>query len=230
MGLCLTWWPPPEYRWRPRLKMTRRESSIIPFLVPHCKVWLTPTARLPCSNAARTQDLDAKWILHLSEFRQGARAPKMYIKCTSPGDAKHCAKFGWPLLSDVAALTKPRRKTRWNLLGCPKLANRSQTLVGRRSPYCDDIWRTYWCLTSFFRLTIHAIVAQILSDKFFGVIFVCCIFSEPQKNISDMHSKFALRPYHARKYDRHPISNRWEYRLGKNKEERRRIKNHSCWI
>ena len=32
------------------------------FLVPRCKVWLTPTVRVLCSNAAhrRTQDLDAK--------------------------------------------------------------------------------------------------------------------------------------------------------------------------
>ena len=41
------------------------ESSLIPFLVPRRKVWLTPAARMPCSNAAnpqytRTQDLDAK--------------------------------------------------------------------------------------------------------------------------------------------------------------------------
>jgi len=28
------------------------ESSIIPFLVPRRKVWLTPAAGVPCSNAA----------------------------------------------------------------------------------------------------------------------------------------------------------------------------------
>jgi len=28
------------------------ESSVIPFLIPRRKVWLTPTAPLPCSNAA----------------------------------------------------------------------------------------------------------------------------------------------------------------------------------
>ena len=28
------------------------ESSVIPFLVPHRKVWLTPAAGVPCSNAA----------------------------------------------------------------------------------------------------------------------------------------------------------------------------------
>ena len=28
------------------------KSSLIPFLVPCCKAWLTLTARVPCNNAA----------------------------------------------------------------------------------------------------------------------------------------------------------------------------------
>jgi len=28
--------------------------------------------------------------------------------------------------------------------------------------------------------------------------------------ISDLHSKFALRPHHVPKYGKHPISNRWD--------------------
>ena len=50
------------------------------------------------------------------------------------------AKFGWRLLLECRALTLPRRETRWNLLRCPKLANRSQPLVGRSSAYCEDMW------------------------------------------------------------------------------------------
>jgi len=30
------------------------------------------------------------------------------------------------------------------------------------------------------------------------------------QHISDLHSKFAVRPHHARKYGRHPICDRWE--------------------
>jgi len=37
--------------------------------------------------------------------------------------AKHCAKFGWLPLSNITAVTKPRRESRWNLLGCPKPPN-----------------------------------------------------------------------------------------------------------
>jgi len=30
------------------------------------------------------------------------------------------------------------------------------------------------------------------------------------QHISDLHSKFALRPHHVWKYGRHPISDRWD--------------------
>jgi len=30
------------------------------------------------------------------------------------------------------------------------------------------------------------------------------------QHISDMHSKFTLRPYHVWKYGKHPISDRWD--------------------
>jgi len=43
---------PTEYRWHPLLKMTSSESSVIPFLVPRRKIWLTLTVRVPCSDAA----------------------------------------------------------------------------------------------------------------------------------------------------------------------------------
>jgi len=49
---------------------------------------------------------------------------------------KDRAKFGWPPVSNVAVLMKPRCETNWNLLGCPKLVNRSQPLWGGSSPYC----------------------------------------------------------------------------------------------
>ena len=133
------------------------ESSVISFLVclPRRKVRMTPTGRVPCSNACqyrRTQNLDAKWSLHQTKFRQGAKAPGKCIHSVPVQEtAKHRAKFGWLPVNDVAAVTKPRRETRWNLLGCPKLANRSQPfpLVGRpKLPW--DMWRRYCCLTSFF--------------------------------------------------------------------------------
>jgi len=56
----------------------------------------------------------------------------------------------------------PRRESRWNLQRCPKLANRSQMLVGWSWPYY--MWTRYRCLTIFFRLSIHASTAKIQPD------------------------------------------------------------------
>ena len=83
----------------------------------------------------------------------------------------------------------PRRESHWNLQGCPKLANRSQPLVGRSSPYCGDMWRRYCCLTSFFSDCRYMPQLRRYSPTnlwdgaqmaIFCVIFVSCIFSEPR--------------------------------------------------
>jgi len=60
------------------------------------------------------------------------------------------AKFGWRPLLECRAVMLPRCEIRWNLQGCLKHANRSQPLVGWSSPYYQDMWRRYCCLTSFF--------------------------------------------------------------------------------
>jgi len=127
----------------------------------------------------------------------------------------NAAKFGWCSLLYCCAVMLPRREGRWNLEGCPKLVNRSQPLVGRSSPYYEDMWRRYQCLTGFFRLSIHALAAKIQPNK--GVRwcqngdFLHPVFSASRvQHISDMHSKFALRPHHLWKYGRHPISDHWD--------------------
>jgi len=134
----------------------------------------------------------------------------------------NAAKFGWRPLPEYGAVTLPRRETRWNLLGCPKLANSSQPLLGRSSPYYDDMWRRYCCLTSFFPIvdTCPRIVdtcpsCEDIARKFVRRCrdgdFLRPVFSASGvQHISDMHSKFALRPHHCGKYGRHPIVDRWD--------------------
>jgi len=63
------------------------------------------------------------------------------------------AKFGWCPLLECRAVTLSRRKTHWNLLGCPELTKWSQPLVGWSSPYCEDMWRRYCVLAALLRGT-----------------------------------------------------------------------------
>ena len=75
----------------------------------------------------------------------------------------NAAKFGWRRLLECRAVTLPRSETRWNLQGCPKLVNRSQPLVGGGpkftvlSGHVEEVL----LFNSFFRLSIHSLVAKI---------------------------------------------------------------------
>ena len=156
----------------------------------------------------------------------------------------NAAKFGWCTLLECRAVTLPRRKTRWNLQ-CPKLANRSQPLVGRSLPYYQDMWKRYCCLTSFsdcrYLIQLRRYSPTKLCDAAQMAIFCAIlrpVFPESRvQHISDLHSKFVLRPHHVYgrpnmrrlrlgeeekeekfalgphhvcKYGRHPICDRWD--------------------
>ena len=142
------------------------QSSAIPFLVPRCKVWQMPAAGVPCSsNAANIGECKTSTQSEFCTWQnsvRGQEARKMYILCGPAQEtAKHHAKFGWPPVSNVYAVMMPRCETCWNLLGCLKLTNRSEPLMGWSSPYCEVMWRRYCCLRSFFWLSTHALAAKI---------------------------------------------------------------------
>jgi len=76
---------------------------------------------------------------------RGQEPPKMYIVYQPRRRPSIVQSLVDVRFSDV----KPRRETRWNLLGCPKLVNRSQPLMGWSSTYYENMWKRYCCLTSF---------------------------------------------------------------------------------
>ena len=118
----------------------------------------------------------------------------------------NAAKFGWRPLLDCPAVMLSRRETRLNLQGCLKLPDRSQPLVGRSSPYYGDMWRTYCCLKSFFfRLSIRAYSCEDIARQSCAMVprwrflatFLRPVFAASRvQQVSDLHSKFALRPRH----------------------------------
>ena len=124
---------------------------------------LTPTTRVPCSNAAKTRN---------------------------------------PL----------------KFTGCPKLANTSQPLVGQSSLYIlSDHVEEVLLFNKFFPivdtcLSCEDIVRQSCTMvprwRIFGDFWGPAFPASHVQHISDMHSKFALRPHHVWKYGRHPISDR----------------------
>jgi len=125
----------------------------------------------------------------------------------------NAAKFGWRPLLECHAVTLPRCESRWNLQGCPKLANRSQPLVGRSSPYYQDMWRRL-LFNKFFPIVDTCLSSEDIARQSWAMVpkwqFLRHVFPASRvQHISDVRSKFALRPHHLWKYGRHPICGRW---------------------
>ena len=85
----------------------------------------------------------------------------------------------------------------------------------------------------FFWLSIHALVANIWPDRIVRWCpdgdFLRPVFAASRvQRISDLHSKFALRPHHVPKYGKHPISYLRPLRLGEEKKERKK-KEETGW-
>ena len=136
------------------------------------------------------------------------------------------ATFGWRPLLECRAVTLPRRETRWDLQECPKLTKRSsQPLVGRSIPCYKDMWRRYCCLTSFFSdcLSCKDIARQSCAMvprwSIFGDFLGPAFSASRTQYISNLHSKFALRPHHVSKYGRHPMFATTEIRRGKKRRQ-----------
>ena len=122
------------------LSLTRCQGipalSSIKYQLDECNIWGTDS---------RQRNVDyLKLEMWDSDQRDGR--PTEYRWCP----LFNVAQFGWRPLLECRAVTLPRLETCWNLQGCPKLANRSQPLVGRSSPYCEDMWGRHCCLTGFF--------------------------------------------------------------------------------
>ena len=97
--------------------------------------------------------------------------------------------------------------------GVPKLAKRSQPLVGRSLPYYQHMRRRYCCLTVFSDYGYMALFRRYsptkLCDGAKMAIFLRRVFPASHvQHISDLHSKFAIGPHHVWMYGRHPICGR----------------------
>ena len=126
--------------------------------------------------------------------------PKVWLMPTTTVQCSNAAKTWNPLkLAGVSQTTEP-----------------SQPLLGHlSSPYYQDMWGRYCCLTSFFLivdtgLNCKAIDWQIVRWCPDGE-FLHRVFSASRvHHVSELHPKLALRPHHEWKYGRHLICDDWD--------------------
>ena len=77
------------------------------------KVWLTPAAGVPRSDAANIGERKTWAQSEFSNWQNSAKGqepPECINSVPAQETAKHRAKFGWPPLSDIAAVMKPRHE------------------------------------------------------------------------------------------------------------------------
>jgi len=77
-------------------------------------VWLRPAAGVPCSNAAIYKNARLGCKVNFARGKNSVtdKSPqKCMYSVPAEETAKDRAKFGWPPVSNVAAVMKPRRET-----------------------------------------------------------------------------------------------------------------------
>jgi len=93
------------------------------------------------------------------------------------------------------------------------------TLVGRSPPYCKLLWGEILLFNKFFPIVHTCLSCEDIARQSCAMVprwrvfasFLRPVFAASRvHHISDMHSKFALRPHHVWKYGRHPMSDRWD--------------------
>jgi len=99
---------------QPNIGSALCESSVIPFLVPRRKVWLTPAAKVPCiaDNIGERQSWTHSEFCTWQNSVREQEPRKCVYSVPAQETAKDRAKFGWPPVCDVAAVTKARREAR----------------------------------------------------------------------------------------------------------------------
>ena len=136
---------------------------------------------------------------------------------TTGGTLCSTPHFGWRPLLECRAVTLPRRETHWNYMGCPKLTKRAAS-----GPKFTILWghvEEILLLKSFFPIVDVCLSCEDIAWRSCAMVprwrflatFLRPVFSASRvQHISDMHSKFALRPHHVSKYGRHPTCGRWD--------------------
>jgi len=113
------------------------------------------------------------------------------------------------LCSNVAKTQNPLK-----LVGVPQTPEPISTVSGPKFTILSGHVEEVLLLNKFFfRLSTDALVAKIWPDKVVRWCrdgdFLRPVFAASRvQRISDLHSKFALRPHHEPKYGKHPISDR----------------------
>jgi len=103
------------------------------------------------------------------------------------------------------------------LAGVPQTTGPISAASGPKFAILWDMWRRYCCLSCFFPIVDTCLSCKDIMQQSYAMVLRWRIFASflrpvfpasRLQHISDLHSKFALRPHHVSKYGRHPMCGR----------------------
>jgi len=135
--------------------------------------------------------------------------------------------FGCRPLLECRAVTLPKTQKPLKFAGVPQTRQRISVVSRPKFTILSVHVEEVSLLNMFFSdcRYIYASAAKIQPDevvRWCQNVDICVLYFHPaacSAHISDMHSKFALRPHHVWKYGRHPISDCWDKARKKRKIE-----------
>ena len=161
------------------------------------------------------QDLDVTCILHLVNFRNGARAPtNVHIYCRSPGDGQTSCKVWLASVERRRCSNEAYTRKLLKLAGMPKTTGPISAVSGPKFTILCGHMEKISLLNSIFPIVDRCLSCEHIARQSCAMVprwrylatFLRPVFSASRvQQVSDLHLKFALRPHHMWKYGRHPI-------------------------
>ena len=157
------------HRWRYRRRRIAAESRYTTAWTALCLASM-PCFRWTPSSARRQYSV----MTNLAKLECGQWPPsRMYV-----APSVECC---WSNRENNEAETRNPLK----FAGVPQTPEPISAVSGPRSPYCEDIWRTYCCLTSSFPIVDTCLSCEDIVRESCAMVgrwrfFTSCIFSEPR--------------------------------------------------
>jgi len=148
----------------PSVENDAEQKFRVPFPVPRRKVWLTPTARVPCSNAANigerktwTQSAFCTWLNSV----RGQELPEMYTQCTSAGDGQTSCKVWLTSVERRRCSYEAKMRNPLKIVGVAQIRQPMSAVSGPTFTILREHVAEILLIYTFFRLSIHALLAKI---------------------------------------------------------------------
>jgi len=125
------------------------------------------------------------------------------------------AKFGWCLLLECSAVTLPRRENPLKFAGVPQTTRPISAAGGRKFTILWGHVEEILLLNNFFLIVDKCLSCEDIARQSCAMVprwrlFGSCISGSHAQHVSDLHSKFELKPHHMSKYGTHPICDGWD--------------------